>query len=99
MIPCDGPEGGSACDEMLAPTQDKCPKCGTEYDVDDAPLSEPERAAAAPPPESEPERTAAAPPSTGADAEGKCVLCDSGPVINGTCQACGMDQSDDQIPF
>jgi hypothetical protein len=91
-IPCDD------CKVAMSPTASECPnpKCDAEYDVD----PEPAPSAGARAPEREEAPAAAAPPSSaGTDSEGTCALCDSGPVVNGICKACGMDQGDDDVPF
>lgn len=111
-IPCDGPDGGPPCDAMLLPTDAKCPKCGTEYEIGESVVA-PE----APPPKAQPsapsgaKRPAARSAEEQAEAEEiagkKCIACGSEKlekVDNGEggqtlkCANCGCDQGDD-IPF
>ena len=33
-VKCEGPAKGPECSAMLLPWQEKCPKCGTRYDID-----------------------------------------------------------------
>ncbi len=97
-IPCDD------CGIAMSPTATSCPspKCDAEYDVD----PEPAPAAGAAPatdggarPPADAAPPAESPSSTSTSSEGTCALCDSGPVVNGVCKACGMDQGDDDVPF
>jgi len=40
-VPCDGPDGGPPCGYMLKPSDAKCPKCGTEYEIQEDPKPAP----------------------------------------------------------
>ena len=89
MLPCDN------CEKGMPATATKCGNCGQVYQFDDpAPdASSPAPDASASQSQSEPQ--AASQPDPGAVS---CVMCNGGPVVDGTCKGCGMHQGDD-IPF
>lgn len=112
-IPCDGPDGGPPCDAMLLPTDEKCPKCGAEYDIGEQVVAPDPVAAPAKVQPSAPsgaKRPGARTEAEQAEAEApvkKCLACGSTNLIgasneDGTtslkCGNCGCDQGDD-IPF
>jgi len=110
-IPCDGPDGGS-CDYMLLPTDAKCPKCGTEYEIGPEVVEpDPAPTTTAKPTSSGAQRPSARSAEEQAEVaditERKCIGCgtkgklrkveeDGKPVVK--CDNCGCDQGDD-IPF
>lgn len=109
-IPCDGPDNGPACGYMLLPTEAKCPKCGTEYEigpeeVPPEPVQKPQPAA--PSGAKRPSaRSAEEQQQLEETSARKCVACQSERLEKTTengetvlrCGNCGCDQGDD-IPF
>lgn len=76
-IPCDD------CGHMMLPTATKCPKCGAEYEVEEAATSGPSTGGHS------------SEPASGGDE--KCWSC-GGRVQNDRCVDCGLDVTDD-LPY
>lgn len=94
MIACD------ECQTLIEVTCEKCPKCGTEYEVDAGPAqqipAQPAKAPAASPQKvAEPQAVA----SSGAKVK-KCLACESEKFDEkGACAECGLDDAGDDLPF
>lgn len=93
LLPCDN------CGKDMPATATKCDNCGQVYQFDDqapdASPPAPDASASQPQPEPQADSRPASQPDPGAVS---CVMCNGGPVVDGTCKGCGMDQGDD-IPF
>lgn len=89
MIKCDD------CDQMLRPDQDKCPKCGAEYEVDSESASVQNA-----PDQTDTVRQETRVSNDSGKANDSGVLCWScgGPVVNGNCTNCGLETAD-ELPF